>query len=358
MTCRRSSSRWSRAGLPEIIAPSGTSPQTPDLSGDGHARADRDVTARADLARDLDVVADDGRAGKAGQRRDRAVLADPAVVTDLHEIIDLRAACRSTCCRSARGRCSVVRADFDVVVELDVADLRNRSRRPSRNAQPKPSLPITRPRAARRDRRRTQRSVDDRARMQPSTDSPTCTSRRRRRRQRSRSRADPRARADVGVRPTYASAPISRARIDDGAVGWTERPARHAAARARPADRPARAAAFSTTSSGLRAAPSSSERRIDQHGRRLRQPARQRSSVRRSRTSARPHRLRRPRVTRSIADRPSPTTRPPTRAGELRERAEHGSLRLGRGRGLLGDVHSFLDVGRDVDAAVADALAA
>ena len=57
MTSRRKSSRWLRAGFPEIIAPAGTSPQTPDCPAIVARGSDRHMAARADLARDLHVVA-------------------------------------------------------------------------------------------------------------------------------------------------------------------------------------------------------------------------------------------------------------------------------------------------------------
>src|SRR5580658_10329577 len=94
------------------------------LSGDGRARTDVHVTARADLSRDLDEVADRGRTGEPGLRRDCAEFADAAVVTDLHQVVDLRAV---TNLRAADLRAidATVSTDFDFVVEHHVADLRN-----------------------------------------------------------------------------------------------------------------------------------------------------------------------------------------------------------------------------------------
>ena len=82
------------------------------------------MTARSDLTGNFDVVADDGRTRQAGERGKRAVFSDAAVVADLHQIVDLRAGADSRA-SGLRAVDAGVRADFDVVVEHDVADLRN-----------------------------------------------------------------------------------------------------------------------------------------------------------------------------------------------------------------------------------------
>ena len=111
--------------------PSATSRPHPGLARDRHA-ASRSVTCPrvADLPRHLDVVADDRRAREAGKRGDGAMLADSAVVPDLHEVVDLRAGAdpRAAGLRAVDAR---VRADLHVVVEHHVADLRNSLERPS-----------------------------------------------------------------------------------------------------------------------------------------------------------------------------------------------------------------------------------
>ena len=87
-------------------------------------RTDIDMAHRADLAAERDVVADIRRAGNARLRDDEAVRPDLAVVTDVHEIVDLRAVADD---RRAHRRAvdAVMRADLDIVLEHDVADLRH-----------------------------------------------------------------------------------------------------------------------------------------------------------------------------------------------------------------------------------------
>src|SRR5262249_28325062 len=83
-----------------------------------------DVIGDADLPRDHDVVARTRRAGDADLADDQVVPADAAIVRDLHEVVDLRAAPD----KRYRERAAVDRragADLDVVLEFDRTELRN-----------------------------------------------------------------------------------------------------------------------------------------------------------------------------------------------------------------------------------------
>ena len=82
------------------------------------------MALEAGLPADLHVVADDRRSRDPDERGDRGVLADAAVVPDLAQVVDLGAVAD----RRHAGLRPVdagVRADLDVVAELDRADLRD-----------------------------------------------------------------------------------------------------------------------------------------------------------------------------------------------------------------------------------------
>ena len=222
-------------------------------------------------------------------RGDRAVFADAAVVADLTEVVDLRSRCRSTSRRFARDRCTCSRR----------SRRRRRARRsrsagsccsvPSRNAQPKPSLP-TIACACEHD------AVAER-----------CSDRRRTRAGAACSRAPTRAPApmiDAGrehrfgtdrrrphrpttCAPTYTSGAERGGRIDDGA-GMAERPARARRLEHRQAASPAPAAARRPRRSACAyVCAGVDELRVGQDRAPRARPARRAGSGRRSRTSAR-----------------------------------------------------------------------
>ena len=93
-------------------------------------RADRDLVANLQvpgqpgLRRDDGVAAEPGAAGYAALPDEQAVLADDDVVRDLHEVVDFRAAPDDG--RAERAAINArVRANLDIVVNDDVADLKH-----------------------------------------------------------------------------------------------------------------------------------------------------------------------------------------------------------------------------------------
>src|SRR5271170_171023 len=84
------------------------------MARDRHARADRNVSAKCGHPTDARPVTDLRRAGKAAVSSDCDGASDVAIVTDLHEIIDLRAVTDSSC-TGLRTIDTAVRTDFDVV---------------------------------------------------------------------------------------------------------------------------------------------------------------------------------------------------------------------------------------------------
>ena len=94
------------------------------LGADHHARAQPDVPGRARLPRHHHVVVEHRAAGDADLRREQDVAADPHAVGDLHEVVDLGAGADARLAdrRPIDGR---VRANLDVVVDDDAADLRD-----------------------------------------------------------------------------------------------------------------------------------------------------------------------------------------------------------------------------------------
>lgn len=88
------------------------------------------------------VIAGLGTAGNAGLGNDKAIFTDFNVVTQVDQIIDF-----STSANLRRPQGRIVQAgagaNFDVVTEDDVSDLRNAGMLPFSVAKPKPSPPMT-----------------------------------------------------------------------------------------------------------------------------------------------------------------------------------------------------------------------
>src|SRR5579863_5506089 len=89
-----------------------------------HARADRNVSSKCRHAADARSISDVRRSGQTRMSCDCDAASNAAVVTDLHEIIDLRAVTDSRC-TGLRTIDTAVGADFDVVAENDRSDLRD-----------------------------------------------------------------------------------------------------------------------------------------------------------------------------------------------------------------------------------------
>src|SRR5690606_35443556 len=94
------------------------------LGADGRVGADRDVPADAGLCGHRDVVTDGDGAGQPDLGDEQAVLADLRAVADGDQVAELRAGADDGLAeRGAVDR--AVGADFDVVADLDDADLRD-----------------------------------------------------------------------------------------------------------------------------------------------------------------------------------------------------------------------------------------
>ncbi len=94
------------------------------LRADHRAVADMNVIHNANLTRDNDVIACAARPGDAHLADQQIVFANPTVVSDLHQVIDLRSGPNS--CRLKRaaihGRAG---PDFDIIADLDMPELRD-----------------------------------------------------------------------------------------------------------------------------------------------------------------------------------------------------------------------------------------
>ena len=92
------------------------------LGADNHALADADSIRDSDLASENRVFLDDYAARDASLRGDHDILANLAVVADVHEVVDLRPAANARKVERAavdRG----IGADFDVIFNFQAADL-------------------------------------------------------------------------------------------------------------------------------------------------------------------------------------------------------------------------------------------
>ena len=97
---------------------------TPDFARDDDLIADFQVSGDADLSGEHDIISQLRAAGDADLRDQQAAFADFHVVRDLHEVINLRAFADDR--RAERAAVNRhVRADFHVVADDDVADLRH-----------------------------------------------------------------------------------------------------------------------------------------------------------------------------------------------------------------------------------------
>src|SRR5690242_1367126 len=94
----------------------------PALSCDDCAVGDFNVTDNADLSRYRNTFAHPGATGDPGLRDDHRIFSDHDIVCNLHEIIDFHAFLDPGAAEPrAINRC--VRADLDVVIDLDNPDL-------------------------------------------------------------------------------------------------------------------------------------------------------------------------------------------------------------------------------------------
>ena len=128
--CARSASRCGRAGYPDQVSPAGTSPNTPACAPMRAPLPDRRRARRCPPGR-RGCTPSSMRAepGDADLRHEQAEPADPHVVRDVHEVVDLRprADHRVVDAAAIDRR---VRADLDVVLDdapADVRDLRVRA---------------------------------------------------------------------------------------------------------------------------------------------------------------------------------------------------------------------------------------
>ena len=328
----------------------------PDVraAGDLRARADRQMSGESGLAADLHVVADRRRAGEPGLRGDRACAGRCGSCARSDRGCRSSCRCRPTSRRSARGRCTCSRrsrrrrrvrrcrsAGSSAACRRETPSRNRRCRRP-------PAPAARRGRRARSDRRRRRAGA-------------ACTPRRCARPRRSttpaastRLGADRGARADR--RPARRRTRARRSSRSDRRRRWGRGTVRAGAAvRAPPAappapsaPRPPRRSVWHTLCARV------DERFVGQHRGRARGERRsQKTFVGRERQRGRIDVVDR----RDAGDRARRHHRSPGhRSAPRSRRAFRGRRSRGRRR-LFDDLEDLLDVGRDVDAAVADELA-